>query len=400
MLEKKCRAFVVGVLIKFISKMNIVESTLNLHIKFWKLTGVCPLNYRSLRTKLAHVIFIVIFNFTIIFYYPVSMTMELKNLLTFEGIIDNISMSATLYVITLKTIYMKFKAKDFTKICAITAELEEKFSKEPIGRRYLEIYKVTSKKYFDAYAIFYTAIIISGGLSTLTYPRDQLRYPAYFPLDLHSNKLALISVKLYQFFGWAILVYVNLFLDTYPPILIYLLKQNIKILSNRISMIGSDGRFDSHQLLREAIEDNKALIGLFQLMNAMISPKMFLMFLNVLISLVSAILLIVYFAENALQSAFFMLYAAAVLFEIVLACYYGSEFEASNEQLVRSVYSCNWTNQSKGFKRDLIIFVESSLHQRQFVAGGIFPISLITFQKVVKTSYTYYTVLSQMANKF
>lgn len=382
--------------------MDSIESTLSWHIKFWKISGLYPLSYQTIRIQIVHKAVLGIVYFSIVFYYPISMTIDLLNLVTLESIADNISLSMTLYAILLKVMLTKLRSKDFIKICSIHSELEQKFMKKAFGKQELQIYKIGANRCFYVYAGLYNIINIFAGLSALTHPKDELRYPAYFPFNVDQNYFVLLSLKLYQYFGFVALVYINLFLDTYPPILIYLLKQNLCILSERISSIGNDEaeiHTSIHDLLREAIEDKRTLDNCFNLMSKMISPTMFAMFFNVLINLVCAIILLVVSEGNAVESAFYVLYAGAITLEIAFSCYYGSEFEACSEELTRSIFACNWTNESKEFRKDLMMFGQSCLQQKQFRAGGVVPISLITFQKVLKTSYTYYTVFNQVTNK-
>lgn len=379
--------------------MNTVESTFSRFIKFWKIVAIYPASYQNEAQKVAHLTVASILHLCVVLYYPLSMVIALVNLRDLRAIVDNVSIAMTMFSIMLKAVFLRVYIKHFIQIYSISCKLQEKFSKEEFGREQLKIYGSKSKGYFNLYAFLYSFIVVLSGLSMLTFPLRELRYPAYFPFDIYRNDFVLISVKIYQYVGSSMLVYLNLFLDTYPPLLIYLLEQNMNILSYRISRIGYDdeeGSRSPHDLLREAIDDSKTLYRNFDLLNEMMSPSMFLMFMTVVVNLCAAILLIVYFAENAVQAAFFAFLGGGNSLEIALACYYGSEFEESTDNLVRSIYACNWMDQSKEFKKDLMIFVENCLHERQFTAGGIVPVSLVTFQKVVNTSYSYYTVMSQM----
>lgn len=382
-----------------ISKMSAVDLTFARFIKCWKLTGIYPATYNSENGKVLHLIAVSILHVFVVLYFPLSMAIALLSIPSFRDMVDNVSISMTMFSIMLKGVFLRVYIQNFKEIISISKELEERFVKEAFGEEQLNIFRTKSTKYFNVYAFLYSVIVVLSGLSMLTFPLRTLRYPAYFPFNVYSNDVVLISVKIYQYVGSSILVFLNLFYDVYPPILIYLLEQNMNILADRVSKIGSeegDENRSPHELLREAIDDSKTLFNCFDLLNELMSPSMFAMFLTVIVNLCAAILLIVYFAENAVQAAFFGLLGGGNSLEIALACYYGSEFEDSMDNLVKSIYSCNWTCQSKDFKKDLMIFVENCMHEREFTAGGFVPITLITFQKVVNTSYSYYTVMSQM----
>lgn len=382
--------------------MDVVNLTFNVHIKLWKVIGIYPIKYRNRSHEVIHQILVAILYSAILFYYPFSMIIALANQTStsFKELIDNVSIAAALTAIFLKNVFLRQRIQNFIKILSICCKLERKFNKQEFGRAEFESFGKKSREYLNFYAVSFSMTSSFVVLSMVLHPRDQLRFPAYFPFDVTSNSLVMTSVKIYQGVGWIIHACTSLFADTYPPILIYLLKQNVKILSKRISRIGygESGR-EAHEKLRQAIDDNITLNQVFDLMNDLISPPMFTMFATVLVNLAATILLLNFFAETVAQYLYFGLYGAGVSLEIALACFYSSELEACNHDLVRAIYYCNWIEQSKQFRRDLIIFAENCLFKKQFTAGGIIPISLITFQKVLKTSYSFYTVLSQMTNK-
>lgn len=305
-------------------------------------------------------------------------------------------MVLSMIVEPLKALCVGFFIKKWMRMQEIIEKLEPKFTSDEYGALEYKKCRKYSRIFFRIFVCHYSSVVLMAFFAVLSMPRNRLQYPAYFPFDWENNFALFILVRVYQYIGWAIVVYYNTTLDSYPPMTMCLLTTSMKVLSRRISLIGHEGS-NAHLTLREAIEDHKLLVEYFNLLNDVVSVGMFGMFIVVTINLVSTVILLIYFCDNIAQQLYFLILFAAYAMEIVLACYYGSVFTEINDNLKTAIYECNWMDQSKSFKMDMIIFVENNLRPKEFIAGGIVPISLISFMKIMKSTYSTFTVLSQMS---
>lgn len=384
----------------FSIKMDLRGTSLDTfmyHIKLWQSYGLYPINYKNKSSKIAHEIFLVVCHLAFTIYHPISLIMKMDNTDDIKGMIDNISMISVLEGVLVKMCIVKFNSSKFTRICMLSCEFHEKHSSDPFAKEQQNIFRNKSRKYFQIYFVTYSFIIAFEGLKIFALNERTLLHPAYFPFDPFSNAIIYNCVNWFQFLGWAFLGVMNIYVDSYPSMLIYNVKQNVKILGNRISKIGEDPSENAHEHLRDAIKDYHRLNELFDLTTSFLSPAMFTMFASVFINLVFSVLLATFFTDNSVEVMFVVLYVSGTQMEISLPCYYGSQFVAENKKFIECIYSCNWTEQSKQFKQDLIVLTELCLREKSFFAGGLFPISLESFVRIVKGAYSFYTVLSNMA---
>lgn len=77
-----------------------------------------------------------------------------------------------------------------------------------------------------------------------------------------------------------------------------------------------------------------------------------------------------------------VLYILGMIFEILMPCYYGSIIKEKSEQLPTQMFSANWSEQSKKFKKSMLIFGERAIRPVSPFAGGILALSLPTFVSV------------------
>ncbi|KAJ3656612.1 hypothetical protein Zmor_015676 [Zophobas morio] len=91
-----------------------------------------------------------------------------------------------------------------------------------------------------------------------------------------------------------------------------------------------------------------------------------------------------------------MLYQICVLMEMFLWCYYGNEVILKSDLLTQSAYMCEWVDNSKEFKQNLLYFMTRTQFNLQLYASGYFALSLQTFKAIIKSSWSYFAVLNQV----
>ncbi|XP_063374467.1 odorant receptor 94b-like isoform X1 [Cydia amplana] len=89
-----------------------------------------------------------------------------------------------------------------------------------------------------------------------------------------------------------------------------------------------------------------------------------------------------------------ILYMICILSEIFLFCFYGNEVAHESQRLMESAYCMQWEDMPVKYRQYLIIFMERIKCSILPKAGKIVPLSINTFVQIVKTSYTFYTFLS------
>ncbi|KAL5293414.1 Or59a.2 family protein [Megaselia abdita] len=373
-------------------------SALKWHFVNWKVQGCCPMEYTGFK-KILYSIHVIIYQFLMGVYYPVSLVIGLFFLESLQEVLENIAVTFTEIILTTKCFFVWMHHKRLYKIAEISRELDKKARLNKDEQEILNDYLATYRRYLKIYFISYSTVDVLAGISILMYTEKRLFYPAYLPFDWKSNNFLYFIAVFYQYGAWSLQVCENLFIDTYPGIVIHLLSSHLKVLSLRISKIGhnkEDTHEKSHSQLKEAIKDHKTLLEMFDIVQNAISPGLFGQFIVTVINVVTCILLVFFFVTDVYQQAYFITITIAYIMEIWLACYYGSQYLYTASNVHYAIYSSLWYEQTSAFKKDLIIFSENSLKEYTFMAGGLITVSLQSFMSIMKTTYSTFTVFKHM----
>ncbi|KAJ8735945.1 hypothetical protein PYW07_007565 [Mythimna separata] len=97
----------------------------------------------------------------------------------------------------------------------------------------------------------------------------------------------------------------------------------------------------------------------------------------------------------SIEFASMTLFISCILTELFLYCYYGNEVTDESERVTQSLYSMEWRRAELSFRRSLVLVMERAKRPLRPAAGLVIPLSLDTFVKIIKSSYTFYAVLRQ-----
>lgn len=229
-------------------------------------------------------------------------------------------------------------------------------------------------------------------------------FPGYFPYDWKdpSNNFLYVMTVLYQVVGFAVHAVGNMFMDTFPGFLMYLLAVHANNLKLRISRIGENltkTPDENYSELRAAINDHKALLKMFKHTSATISPGLFGQFLTTSANVVISVVIYQFLAEDLFERGFYLVLSPAYVMEITAASYFGSVVTFAMQGITEGIYSCNWVEQSFNFRKDLKIFMEASLVTYEFVAGGFITVTLKSFAAIMRSSYSLFALLDRMGDR-
>ncbi|RZC39451.1 7tm 6 domain containing protein, partial [Asbolus verrucosus] len=82
--------------------------------------------------------------------------------------------------------------------------------------------------------------------------------------------------------------------------------------------------------------------------------------------------------------------------EAFMYCWFGNEIEIKSSKLPYAVFESDWTGLSPEVKKNLIIFVLRVQKSVRIYALGLFYLSLETFVKIFRTSWSYFALLRQV----
>lgn len=104
--------------------------------------------------------------------------------------------------------------------------------------------------------------------------------------------------------------------------------------------------------------------------------------------------------ENPFQYGVYVITLTYSIFDIYMVTYFGNEIKFASSQLSNCLYACNWIDQSKTFKRCLLIVNEVLKKPQLLVIGKLYPLDLEIFSNVRKKNNFHSTCKPKFALYF
>ncbi|CAL1676375.1 unnamed protein product [Lasius platythorax] len=91
-----------------------------------------------------------------------------------------------------------------------------------------------------------------------------------------------------------------------------------------------------------------------------------------------------------------MLYTCCMALQILIYCWYGNEIKLKSIQLSDEIFGMDWIEVDKKVKENLRMIMKRSLMPIEFSSARIVTMNLNSFVKLLKTSYSAYSILQHM----
>lgn len=336
-------------------------------------------------------------------YFPFHLTYGLLQQTDPQVILESTAMCLVVMVCTFKAFDSRRKLSVFRRLGEISKSFERKAKLDQEQYALILEFKSKSQRFLNSYFAASGILICFAILTILTFDSRELLHPTgYFPYDYTKSRTVYVVTTIYQFSAWVIQVLVNIFYDTYPGMFYFLLSQHVRILNLRVAKIGYDPTFskeENHQLLREAVNDHNQIIEFYKTVQETVSLVTFVLFVSTSMNIVTCVVSFTFFADSTFQKVFFIQLAVCYAMETILGCYYGSEFEIHIDSVTSALYSCKWYEQTQSFRKDLGIFMTCSVREYNFMAGGLIPVSKLTFLSIMRGVFSLYTLMDNMREK-
>nr|UTN00937.1 odorant receptor [Semanotus bifasciatus] len=199
----------------------------------------------------------------------------------------------------------------------------------------------------------------------------------------------------FQLNAFCVSAYLNSTIDILIAVLITVATAQIEILKSNLSNIqyntaDAKKKFNDNVLLHyeilrfvSAIEDTFSVGILIQI------------FASVLVICFTGFQMLIV-SQESIQFVSLFLYFMCMMAQVAMYCWFGHYLIASSDAINQSVYMSNWYESDISLKRSIIIFMERSKKPIILRAGNMFPLSLVTFTSVIRSSYSYFAVLNRL----
>lgn len=87
---------------------------------------------------------------------------------------------------------------------------------------------------------------------------------------------------------------------------------------------------------------------------------------------------------------------SALMLQLFFYSFVGDYLKCQTEEIVHSIYSCNWYNFPTKLMRNVLFVIMRSQQPVQLLAGRFFAINIETYVTILKSSLSYLSILRVM----
>ncbi|CAD7085723.1 unnamed protein product [Hermetia illucens] len=335
-------------------------------------------------------IYSIFLNTSVTLFYPLSMLIDLFLSANIRHLFGNLSVCFAEMMASMKSVNIYINRKQFRRMNELLGRLDERF--QAVGDHDEEVYlrRIVKVAYRILIAYFtpFSMAALTCMLPAVFSKTRRLVYAAWFPFDWQNNDRTYIIISTYQVLGIWVTIYQNIMNDTYPGLYLWVLKGHFRALNIRVSKLGYDPKKSSeenYQELLRCIWDHRTILEYRDVFESMFGAVLLIQFLITEIS-VCITAVYVFFAESKGEIIYTGSYFICVLIEICLPCYCGNEIAHENNQFTTALFSCNWMDQDRKFKKALIFIMQKTEKPLEIYAGGI----------VFKSTYSLFAIVNRM----
>ncbi|XP_060805934.1 odorant receptor 4-like [Amyelois transitella] len=231
-----------------------------------------------------------------------------------------------------------------------------------------------------------------------------VEFPFWVGIDCtHSVVFSLVLT--YSFYVTSLVGIANTTMDAFVATVLYqcktqltILRRNLETLTERAAREAQDREqfdFILNKLFVDCLDHYKKITETLGLLQDIFGTAILVQFAIGGWILCMAAYKLVSLSVFSVEFASMTLFITCILTELLLYCFYGNEVQVESDRLLQSMYSMQWLRAGPRFRRALLVAMERAKRPLRPAAGLIIPLSLDTFLKILKSSYTFYAVLRQ-----
>nr|AQN78493.1 olfactory receptor 91 [Meteorus pulchricornis] len=254
--------------------------------------------------------------------------------------------------------------------------------------------------------VIVTVIVMTIGNMLLIVIDRILPIGFWTPFNM-SRDSVYISVISEEFCGLSITAFVNMSYDTLVPgIMLYSCAQ-FCILKCRIRNVATiymkleQTNAEQEKVTRDEISNcvrHHLLINQFaEEVNSIFGSAISLQCICSLIIICMSIYKLGHIKGINTEFASTMVYSSAMLLQIFMLCFAGTELTHESQHFGNAIYDADWYMLSQSNKASMLLMMVRSLRPIIFTSASVIQLSLGFFVQLIKLSYTTYNFLQQMS---
>ncbi|XP_047511356.1 odorant receptor Or2-like [Pieris napi] len=377
--------------------MASISDTFNINFICLKFFGVpWPGKTSSLYYKYYSGIYILV---SLILYYLLIILNLFYTPRNIELLVREVLFCFSETVAAAKVVMIFLKRKTIVRaFCILNCKF---FKGEDESQQLVSKYIVKYKTYWKFNAIMsnsaFFAKIFVHIISYIVYGKIELPFYNYYFLEKKTISRYFAILWFYQAWGIYGHMMYNINIDSLIAGLILKIIAQIRIVDHELRKLKSHS-VEGDQLvkLNKCLRHYDMVLQFSKEVQSIISVTMFIQF-SVASGSICAILCSLIFTKTfgALMSMLLYMspYAFVMILQIFVPAYLGTQLRYRSQDLVNAAYCSEWIARSESFKRSLKLFMLRTNTPIVFSGCGLFPLTLDTFTSILKTAYSFFTVV-------
>ncbi|XP_043480766.1 odorant receptor 67c-like isoform X1 [Leptopilina heterotoma] len=226
-----------------------------------------------------------------------------------------------------------------------------------------------------------------------------LPYPAWTPFSLESDVVFCLQY-LHEGISLLLIVKVNVALETLAIAVLLQLCGHLEIVMYRLNLLSkipeniNEVKYNQElEILKQCLKKHLHLLAIGDNVNKQFGISIFMQFFASTISLCTIIFSLSNMNLNSHHSWLMIFCANSYTIQIFIYCYFGQQITEKSTEIGTAAYFLNWNSLTIRTKKSLIILMMRTVQPIKLSAASIIVMSLETFMKILKASYSTYNLL-------
>ncbi|KAF7992982.1 hypothetical protein HCN44_005763 [Aphidius gifuensis] len=243
-------------------------------------------------------------------------------------------------------------------------------------------------------------------------PMKQLYYHAWIPFD-YSSKFRFWMVYIHQVIAHGFDASLHAAYDTLAPAMMIQTCAQFELLNLRFEKLpqslkkkihkfggNNNVMINSQHLKREeakkigeCVSHHIQIIEFSKKNNSIFGTSIFLQYSVSSLVLCMSVLRLSQLNTFSPDLASVFLYLISMISQVFIPCFAGNQLTVQSSQICDAIYSMDWTTLTISTQKSLVLIMSRSQKPVQFISGRIIPLSMNSFNNVIRISYSIFNVL-------
>ncbi|NP_001091789.1 olfactory receptor 15 [Bombyx mori] len=377
------------------------------NVFFWKMFGIWADRKSSKTYKYYSFVFLFI---TLIMYNSLLAINLLYTPLKIELLIREVIFCFTEITVSTKVLMILFKRNKILDAFDLLNKNEFRGNSEE-SSAIIQKNNSAYKTYWKLYAIlsnFAYSSQVLGPLIVKLIWKTKLELPIcnYYFLNEELRHDFFSGWYIYQSFGMYGHMMYNVNIDTFISGLLMMAVTQLKIIQTKLLSLKLNprerkmdrGLMNITEVLKlnEILKHYELVLKYCSTVQSILDVAMFVQF-GVASAIICVAMCGLIMVRSSTETLLFMVtYLFAMTLQIFVPAWMGTQLHFQSQELVFAAYNSEWIPRCQSFKRSIIIFVERAKIPITITGLKMFPLSLATFTSIMKTAYSFFTLIRNM----